>query len=257
MSHHLVDVIQLRHAYPDGTLALNGVTFRITHGESVGIIGANGAGKTTLLQHLNGYLAPTGGEVRIGELPVTKGTLRQIRQTVGMLFQDPDDQLFMPTVFEDVAFGPLNLGIPPADVAQRVAEALARVGAAHLSRKAPYHLSAGEKKRVAIATILSMSPSILVMDEPTNGLDPSARRQLIALLKNFRHTKIIATHDLDMVLDLCSRVIVLGEGSVKADGLPGEVFGNEELLAACRLEKPLSMQGCPRCGGSSSSITAP
>jgi len=248
MSHHIVEVKNLRHVYPDGTAALGGVSFRITHGESVAVIGANGAGKSTLLLHLNGYLAPTAGEIRIGDFLLDKGTLPEVRRTVGMVFQDPDDQLFMPTVYEDVAFGPLNLGLSGAELDRCVTAALERVGAAHLVKKAPYHLSGGEKRRVAIATVLSMSPDILVMDEPTNGLDPYARRQLIGLLREFRHTKIFTSHDLDMVLELCERVIVLKDGEVRADGPAREIFQNEELLAECRLEKPLSMQGCPVCG---------
>jgi cobalt/nickel transport system ATP-binding protein len=248
MSHHIVEVKNLRHVYSDGTAALKDVSFIITHGESVGIIGANGAGKSTLLQHLNGSLEPTGGSIHIGHTPLSKGTLPDIRRTVGMVFQDPDDQLFMPTVFDDVAFGPLNLGYSPADVEQRVAEVLELVGAGHLRDKPPYHLSGGEKKRVAIATVLSMSPDILVMDEPTNGLDPFARRQLMKLMRDFKHTRIFTSHDLDMVLELCDRVIVLHEGEVWADGPALEIFGNEKLLAECRLEKPLSMQGCPVCG---------
>lgn len=249
MSHHIVEVRNLRHVYPDGTVALRDVSFRITHGESVAIIGGNGAGKSTLLLHLNGYLTATSGEIRIGDYPLTKGTLPEIRRTVGMVFQDPDDQLFMPTVYDDVAFGPLNLGFPVAEVEQRVRDALEKVGAHHLQNKPPYHLSGGEKKRVAIATVLSMAPDILVMDEPTDGLDPHARRQLVALLKDFTHTRIFTSHDLDMVLELCSRVIILHEGEVRADGPAPEIFRNEELLAQCRLEKPLSMQGCPVCGG--------
>ena len=248
MSHHIVEVKNLRHVYPDGTPALRDISFRITHGESVAIIGANGAGKSTLLLHLNGYLAPTSGEIRIGDLPMSKATLPDIRRTVGMVFQDPDDQLFMPTVYDDVAFGPMNLGLPGPDVEARVRDALQRVGAGHLQEKAPYHLSGGEKKRVAIATVLSMSPDILVMDEPTNGLDPFARRQLMGLLKDFHHTKIFTSHDLDMVLELCERTIILNEGAVKADGPTREIFLDEALLAGCRLEKPLSMQGCPVCG---------
>ncbi|ABQ26934.1 energy-coupling factor ABC transporter ATP-binding protein [Geotalea uraniireducens] len=248
MSHHIVEVKNLRHVYPDGTAALSDISFRITHGESVAIIGANGAGKSTLLLHLNGYLAPTAGEIRIGDFPMNKATLPEIRRTVGMVFQDPDDQLFMPTVYDDVAFGPLNLGLFGAEVEQRVMDALQRVGAVHLQEKAPYHLSGGEKKRVAIATVLSMSPDILVMDEPTNGLDPFARRQLMGLLKDFHHTKIFTSHDLDMVLELCERTIILNQGEVKADGPTREIFQNEALLAQCRLEKPLSMQGCPVCG---------
>lgn len=247
MSHHIVEVKNLRHVYPDGTIALNDISFRITHGESVGIIGANGAGKSTLLLHLNGYLTPTSGSIRIGDFPLTKGTLPEIRRTVGMVFQDPDDQLFMPTVYEDVAFGPLNLGFNPSDAEQCVMSALERVGATHQKDKPPYHLSGGEKKRVAIATVLSMSPDILVMDEPTNGLDPFARRQLMGLLRNFNHTRIFTSHDLDMVVELCARVIVLKDGEVRADGLTGDIFNDDSLLAECRLEKPLSMQGCPIC----------
>ena len=248
MSHHIVEVKDLNHVYPDGTHALRGVSFRITHGESVAIIGANGAGKSTLVQHLNGYLTPTSGEVRIGDAPLNKATLPEIRRTVGMVFQDPDDQLFMPTVYDDVAFGPYNLGLPRPDVERRVREALERVGAAHLMNKPPYHLSGGEKKRVAIATVLSMSPDILVMDEPTSGLDSFARRRLMALLKDFTHTKIFTSHDLDMVICLCERTIVLHNGEIMADGPTMDIFRDDDLLARCRLEKPFSMQACPVCG---------
>jgi cobalt/nickel transport system ATP-binding protein len=244
-----VEVKNLHHTYPDGTVALKGISFLITHGEAVGVIGANGAGKSTLLLHLNGYLTPTSGAIRIGDFPLTQGTLPEIRKTVGMVFQDPDDQLFMPTVFDDVAFGPLNLGLSPPDAELCVLKALEKVGAAHLRDKPPYHLSGGEKKRVAIATVLSMSPDILVMDEPTSGLDPSARRQLMGLLREFQHTRIFTSHDLDMVVELCSRVIVLKGGEVRADGPTAEIFNNEKLLAECGLEKPLSMQGCPVCCG--------
>lgn len=247
MSHHIVEARNLQHIYPDGTIAIKDVSFRITHGESVAIIGANGAGKSTLLQHLNGCLYPTSGQIRIGETLLTKSTLPDIRRTVGMVFQYPDDQLFMPTVFEDVAFGPLNQGLSGSDLEERVTEALTRVGAEHLRTKPPYHLSGGEKKRVAIATVLAMSPDILVMDEPTSGLDPFSRRQLMALLLEFKHTKIFTSHDLDMVLDLCQRTIILHNGMIMADGPTDEIFKNDTLLAACRLEKPLSMQGCPLC----------
>lgn len=256
MSHHIVEAKGLCHVYPDGTPALRDVSFRITHGESVALIGANGAGKSTLLLHLNGYLNPTSGTVRVGDFPVTPSTLPEIRRSVGMVFQNPDDQLFMPTVFDDVAFGPLNLGFPPDEAERRVAEALARVDALPLREKPPYRLSAGEKKRVAIAAVLAMSPDILVMDEPTDGLDPCARRTLIALLKEFRHTRIITSHDLDMVLELCQRAIVLHEGRVMADGPVLDIFRDEELLAACRLEPPLSLQGCPVCGGRGLTSTA-
>ena len=247
MSHHIVEVKQLRHVYPDGTIALRDVSFRIHHGESVAIIGANGAGKSTLLLHLNGYLTATDGSIRIGDHQLSKTTLNEIRRTVGMVFQDPDDQLFMPTVFDDVAFGPLNQGLETAVVEQRVSDALERVEALELRDKPPYHLSGGEKKRVAIATVLSMLPEILVLDEPSSGLDPRARRQLIALLRDFHHTRIVTSHDLDMVLELCERTIVLHQGTVMADGPTLEIFRDEALLAACHLEKPFSMQGCPVC----------
>ena len=247
MSHHIVHVKNLQHIYPDETVALRDVSFLIHHGESVGIIGANGAGKSTLLLHLIGYLSATSGEIVIGDDRLSKETLPEIRRTVGMVFQDPEDQLFMPTVFDDVAFGPLNLGLAADEIEIRVAEALERVGALDLRDKPPYHLSGGEKKRVAIATVLSMLPEILVLDEPTNGLDPQARRQLIALLQAFHHTRIVTSHDLDMILELCDRTIVLHEGKVMADGPTLEIFNNDELLKTCRLEKPFAMQGCPVC----------
>lgn len=242
MSHHIVEVQNLRFAYPDSTEALSGLSFRIHHGESVAIVGANGAGKSTLLLHLNGCLAPKQGSVRIGDFPLTDKTLADVRRTVGMVFQDPDDQLFMPTVYDDVAFGPLNLGLSQDEVDARVRLALATVGAEHLAKRPPYRLSGGEKRSVAIATVLSMSPNILVLDEPTSNLDPRARRTLITLLKSFEHTKIIATHDLDMVMDLCGRTIVLHQGHVLADGLTEDIFNNDELLEQGHLERPLSMR---------------
>ncbi len=247
MSHHIVDVKDLQFAYPDGTLALQGISFNITHGESVAIVGANGAGKSTLLLHLNGYLIPTKGSVRIGELPITKKTVSTIRRTVGMVFQDPDDQLFMPTVYDDVAFGPLNMGIPSEKIDDLVMGALSTTGVPHLKSRQPYKLSGGEKRSVAIATVLSMAPDILIMDEPTSNLDPKARRQLIELLKTFEHTKIIATHDLDMVLDLCERTIIIHEGKVKANDSTIKLFKDKELLDESHLEMPLRMQGCPIC----------
>lgn len=248
MSHHLVELRNVGHVYPDGSVALHEVSIRITHGECVAIIGANGAGKSTLLLHLNGCLTATSGEVRVGDFPLTRNTLPQIRRTVGMIFQNPDDQLFMPTVFDDVVFGPLNLGLPQADAEQRSRAALERVGAWPLRDKPPYLLSGGEKKRVAIATVLAMAPDILVMDEPTSGLDPLSRRQLMALMKEFQHTRIVASHDMDMVLDLCGRTIVLHEGRVAADGPTRTIFRDDALLVRCRLEKPFAMQGCPLCG---------
>jgi cobalt/nickel transport system ATP-binding protein len=248
MSHHLVEVKDLSYAYPDGHQALRGVSFRITHGEAVGIVGANGAGKSTLLLHLLGVLFPEQGTVRVGDVPVTRQTLAQVRRSVGMIFQDPDDQLFMPTVFEDVAFGPLNQGLPPDEVEERVKQALATVGALHLQDRPPYKLSGGEKRSVAIATVLAMAPDILVMDEPSSALDPLSRRRLINLLAGFSHTKIIATHDLDLVFDLCERTIVLGQGRVIADGPTAAIFRDQAVLDAGHLEPPLRLQACPVCG---------
>lgn len=247
MSHHIVEVKDLHYRYAEGTSALNGVSFRITHGESVAVVGANGAGKSTLLMHLNGYLTPQKGQIRIGDIPLTKGTVTHIRRTVGMVFQDPDDQLFMPTVEEDVAFGPLNLGLPPEEVTKRVEQALIQVDALHLRKRPSHRLSGGEKRRVAIASVLAMEPAILVLDEPGTGLDPRGRRMLIGLLASFKHTKILATHDLDMAMDLCERTIVLHKGQIAADGLTPTIFKNDILLQESHLERPLRLQGCPIC----------
>ncbi len=248
MSHHIVQAENLTFTYPDGNRALCNISFLITHGESVAVVGANGAGKSTLLMHLNGHLLPVSGSLRVGDFPLSKDTVHNIRRSVGMVFQDSDDQLFMPTVFDDVAFGPLNMGLPADVVKERVRETLETVGVLHLINRPTHRLSGGEKRSVAIATVLSMSPDILVMDEPTSNLDPKARRRLIELLKSFKHTKIIATHDLDMVLDLCERTIVIREGQVVADGSSIEILNNETILSESNLEKPLRFQGCPVCG---------
>lgn len=242
MSHHIVELKDVRFSYPDGTEALKGVSFRILHGESVGIAGANGAGKTTLLLNLNGHLLPSGGEISIGDIPLTKKTRQEIRKKVGFVFQRPDDQLFMPTVYEDVAFGPINLGVPPERVDERVKDALEKVSCLHLINRPPHRLSEGQKRAVAIATVIAMNPDILVMDEPASNLDPKSRRQLIKLLKNFKHSKIIASHDLDLILDLCERCIVIKDGKVVADGPSEEVLLNEQLLEENNLELPLSRQ---------------
>jgi cobalt/nickel transport system ATP-binding protein len=238
MSHHIVEVRDLFFAYPDGTEALKGISFRIEHGGAVALVGANGAGKSTLLLHLNGYLPTVRGEVRIGDTPLTRATAAMARRTVGMVFQDPDDQLFMPTVAEDVAFGPLNAGLSPEQVELRVTSALERVSMTHVRDRPPYRLSAGEKRAVAIATVLAMTPDILVMDEPSSNLDPRARRRLIRLLQSFEHTKIIATHDLELVVEVCSRVIVLDGGTVVADGPTRDILSNESLMLAHGLERP-------------------
>lgn len=249
MSHHLVAAEHLCYTYANSSRGIRDISFRITHGEAVAVVGENGAGKSTLLQHLNGFLEPDSGTVRIGDYPLTRTNLDAVRRSVGMVFQDPDDQLFMPTVFDDVVFGPLNLGLTEGDAAARAMEALERVGAAHLRDRPPYRLSGGEKRSVAIATVLAMDPDILVMDEPSSNLDPMARQRLITLLQSFTHTRIIATHDLDLALDLCTRTIVLHDGRITADGPTTEIFQNDALLAASGLARPLKMQGCPVCGG--------
>ena len=238
MSDQAIEARDVSFIYPGGTEALRGVSFRISRGEAVGIIGCNGAGKSTLLLHLNGYLTPTRGEVRVGDVPLTRQTVAMARRAVGLVFQDSDDQLFMASVFEDVAFGPLNLGLSDDEVERRVADALDRVGMAHLRDRPPYHLSAGEKRAVAIATVLAMEPDILVMDEPSSNLDPRARRRLIDLLRSFGHTLIIATHDLELVVEVCSRVMVLDGGTLVADGPPRDILNDEPLMIAHGLERP-------------------
>ncbi len=242
MSHHFIEVRDLYYTYPDKTTALQGVSFRITHGESVGIVGANGAGKTTLFLHLNGFLFPDNGTVTVGDTVLTKKTRSEIRKRVGIVFQNPDDQLFMPRVFDDVAFGPLNLGMDPEKVSERVENSLERVGALHLINRQSHKLSGGQKRAVTIASVIAMQPDILVMDEPGSHLDPGSRRQLIKLLKGFKHTKLIASHDLDMILDTCERCIVLGDGKVQADGPTETILTSRELLEANHLELPLSRQ---------------
>lgn len=242
MSHHIIEFKEVFFRYPDGTEALKGVNFRITHGESVGIVGANGSGKSTLIQHMNGCLLPTSGTVTIGDLTLTRKTRQQIRRKVGVIFQNPDDQLFMPTVFDDVAFGPLNLGLDEVQVRERVDKALAMVNAVALQDKPPHHLSGGQKSSVAIASVIAMEPDILALDEPAANLDPRSRRLLIVFLKTFTHSKMIASHDLDLILDLCERCIVIGDGRVVADGPSAELLSNRTMLEENSLELPLSLQ---------------
>lgn len=230
MSHHYIRFTDVHFSYPDGFEALRGVSFLLTHGERVALLGRNGAGKSTLLLLTNGLLLPSKGEVNIGDVPVVKKTLPIVRQSVGMVFQNPDDQLFMPTVEEDVAFGPLNMKLPPEEVERRVGMALDAVGAADLRKRSAMQLSGGQRRRVAIATVLSMEPSILVLDEPTSNLDFSARRDLIEVLKDFTHTQLIATHDLDMVRELCPRSIVIDKGRVVADGETAAILEDQKVL---------------------------
>ncbi len=250
MSHHKIEARSLKFTYPDGQMAVKNISFIIHHGESVGVIGANGAGKSTLLMLLMGVLFPDEGEALVADVLITKKTLPMIRKSLGMVFQDPDDQLFMTTVYEDVAFGPRNYKLDEKEVDARVKEALDEVGISHLSKRAPYKLSGGEKRSASIATVLSMRPDLLILDEPTAALDPKSRRRIMKLLKGFEHTKIITSHDLDMVYEMCDRIILLKNGEVVADGNTKDILTNEELLDACGLELPLSIQSCPVCGKS-------
>jgi cobalt/nickel transport system ATP-binding protein len=233
-----LDVQGLAFAYPDGHQALFGVDLRIGRGERVALLGPNGAGKTTLVLHLNGILTAGAGLVQVGGLPVTAKNLREIRRRVGIVFQDPDDQLFMPSVRDDVAFGPRNLGLTPAEVDARVARALDQVGLADLADRPPYHLSFGQRRRAAVATVLAMEPEILVLDEPSSNLDPAARRELAELIESLDVTVLMVTHDLPYAMQLCERSVILSGGELVADGPTLDILGDPQLLAAHRLELP-------------------
>lgn len=236
MSHHYIQFSNVHYSYPDGHEVLKGVTFRVTHGEKVALLGLNGAGKTTLLLHTNGLLLPTKGEVNIGDVPVTKKTLKLVRQSVGMVFQNPDDQLFMPTLEDDVAFGPRNMGLPEEEVQRRVTEALAAVGAEQLRHLAPWQMSGGQRRAAALATVLSMGPSILVLDEPTSALDAAARRRVIDLLASFSHTILVVTHDLEMAADLCPRSLLMADGRIIADEPTTQLLLDDEKMGEAGLE---------------------
>ncbi len=237
-THAVLHAHDLEFTYPDGHQALRGVTLHIARGEKVALVGPNGAGKSTLILHFNGILRPTRGRIWVDGLEVTEEHLPQIRARVGLVFQDPDDQLFSPTVFDDVAFGPRHMGLPEPEVQERVAEALAAVGLTGFEDRVPHHLSAGEKKRVAIATVLAMRPSILVLDEPTTGLDARARRALLRLLCELPVTMLIATHDLRLASVLCTRTLVMDGGRIVADGPTAELLRDADFLWAHGLESP-------------------
>ena len=230
----IIKVDNLSFCYPDGQQALTNINLTIYHGESVALIGPNGAGKSTLLLHLNGILR-SDGVVKVFSKPVDDKNLRWVRSKVGLVFQNPDDQLFSPTVFDDVAFGPINMGYSEAEVQQYVTRALDWVGMTDYEQRSPHHLSVGEKKRIAIATVLSMNPEILVIDEPTGNLDPGSKWSLIELLRGFSVTKIIATHDLELVKALCQRVVVFDDGHIVADDATDHILANKSLLVAHRL----------------------
>jgi cobalt/nickel transport system ATP-binding protein len=235
--HHTLEVHDLHFAYPDGHAALQGVGFHIAPGEKVALVGPNGAGKSTLMLHLNGILRGK-GEVRVCGQALDDETLGSIRAAVGLVFEDPDDQLFSPTVFEDVAFGPTYLGMDEAEVRVRVERALEAVGMEGMEERVSHHLSGGEKKRIAIATVLAMEPEILVLDEPTAGLDPRSRRGLIRLLRALPQTMLVATHDIRMVAELLPRTIILDRGKLVADGATSALLADQALLEGHGLEAP-------------------
>ena len=238
-----VDVRGLAFAYPDGRQALFGLDLTIQDGERVALLGPNGAGKTTLVLHLNGILGAVAGgagvgTVEIAGLEVTRANLAEVRRRVGLVFQDPDDQLFMPTVGDDVAFGPANAGLRGAELGARVEEALERVGMAEYADRPPHHLSFGQRRRVAVATVLAMRPDVLVLDEPSSNLDPASRRELADVLTALDVTVLMVTHDLPYALQLCPRAVLVDQGRVVVDGPTREVLADTELLAAHRLELP-------------------
>lgn len=233
----IVQVKNLDFAYPDGHVALHNVSLNLCEGEKVALVGPNGAGKSTLMLHLNGILGKN-GDISISGLSLDTKNLPSIRALVGLVFQNPDDQLFSPTVFDDIAFGPLHMGLPEDQVYQRVEDSLAAVGMEGFGDRLSHHLSVGQKKRISIATVLSMHPKILVLDEPSAGLDPRARRSLIHLLRDLPITQLVSTHDLRMVQELFPRMIIMDQGQIVADGHTSELMGNEELLEAHGLEKP-------------------
>jgi len=235
--HHTIEVEHLSYNYPDGRRALYDVSLQIGMGEKVALVGPNGAGKSTLLLHLNGILMSTDGRVRACGFEMRKENLGKVRAGVGLVFQNPDDQLFSPTVFDDVAFGLLYQGLPEVEVRARVAQALATVGIADFGSRASYRLSTGEKKRVALATVLAMDPEILVLDEPTSGLDPRGRRSFINLLRSLSQTMLVATHDLNLVRELLPRTVVLDGGRVVADGATTDILTDAPLRAAHGLEE--------------------
>lgn len=235
--HHTLDIQDLHFSYPDGRKALRGVSLFINPGEKTALVGPNGSGKSTLLLHLNGILRGE-GEVHVCGKELTDESLRQIRALVGLVFQDPDDQLFSQSVYEDVAFGPLYMGLPKEGIAQKVRQALEDVGMAGSEKRVPHHLSEGEKKRVAIATVLSMDPEVLVLDEPTAGLDPRGRRELIQLLRGLPQTMLVATHDMRMVAELFERTVIIDGGQVVGDGPTAHILAEPHLLERHGLEAP-------------------
>lgn len=248
MSVPVLEVRGLAYAYPDGHQALHGVDLHVHSGERVALLGPNGAGKTTLVLHLNGILTAGAGSVSVSGLPVAKDNLQEIRRRVGVVFQDPDDQLFLGTVRQDVAFGPANLGVRGEALQRRVMAALEQVGMAEHADRPPHHLSFGQRRRVAVATVLAMEPEILVLDEPSSNLDPASRRELADILRSLDVTVLMVTHDLPYALELCPRSVVLADGVVVADGATYDVLTDDALMRRHRLELPFGFD--PRTIGS-------
>jgi cobalt/nickel transport system ATP-binding protein len=247
MSIPVLDLQGVAFAYPDGHQALHGVDLHVHRGERVAMLGPNGAGKTTLVLHLNGILIPGLGTVAVSGLPVTKDNLLEIRRRVGIVFQDPDDQLFMGTVREDVAFGPMNLGLRGPELDARVHEALEAVGMTEYAERPPHHLSFGQRRRVAVATVLAMRPEILVLDEPSSNLDPASRRELADIIRSLDVTVLLVTHDLPYALELCPRSVILSDGVIVADGPTADILGDDALMKSHRLELPFGFD--PRFAG--------
>ncbi|MGI5985967.1 MAG: ABC transporter ATP-binding protein [Clostridiales bacterium] len=243
MSHHHIICSNVSFSYEKNHEILHDISFSAGHDDAIGLIGANGVGKSTLLRILVGLEMGFTGEVSIGEIRLTKKTLPRIREKIGYVFQDSENQLFMPTVYEDIAFAPRNYGLDADQVEERVSHALNLIGINYLRDKQTYKMSGGEKKMAAIATILAMTPDVILMDEPTIALDPKNRRRLINILNSLDHIKIIASHDLDMVLETCNRVILMSEGKIIADGAARNILTDKDLLEANGLELPLCLQG--------------
>lgn len=236
-----VRVSNLHYAYPDGNRALNGVNLTIASKERVALLGPNGAGKTTLVMHLNGILSPTSGAISIADFTLdssNKEITKRVREQVGIVFQDPDDQLFMPTVYEDVAFGPTNMGLTETEIEERSVHALELVGMLSLKDRAPHHLSFGQRRRVAVATVLAMEPEILILDEPSSNLDPASRRELSEILLDLDVTILMVTHDLPYAFEICERSLILNQGQIVADDSTTSILRDSELLTANRLELP-------------------
>jgi len=229
-------------SYPDGRKVLKGLSLAVSAGERVAILGPNGAGKTTLALHLNGILQLQQGRITVGGLEVNGANMAEVRRRVGLVFQNPDDQLFMPTVGQDVGFGPANLGLTAAEQAQRVGDALDKVNAADFVDRTPHHLSTGEKRRISVATVLSMRPKVLVLDEPTSGLDPLGKRELVELLQTLEPAQLVITHDLPFALELCSRSVIMSGGKLVADGPTANILADRDLLSRHRLELPFGFE---------------